>query len=55
MPLTVEKVSRDVRGMFKRLKRLEAPDGTVLLVGYHCLNRKKVVTYVYIRVAQRVG
>ena len=55
MPLAVEKVSRDICGMFKRLKCFEAPDGKVLLLESHCLDWKRVVTYVYIRVAQRVG
>ena len=41
--------------MFKRLKHFEVPDDTVLLVKFHRLGWQKVVTYVYIRVAQRVG
>ena len=51
MPLTIKTVSRDVRGILKRLRRFEAPDGTVLLVNFHCLDWNKVVMYVHTRVA----
>ena len=44
MPLMIEKFLQDVGGMFKRLKRFEAPDSTMLLVGFLCLDWKKVVT-----------
>ena len=51
----IEKVSQGVRGMFKRLKHFEAPDGTVLSIGFHSLDWRKGVTYVYIWFAQWGG
>ena len=42
MPLTIGKVSRDVRGMFERLKHFEGSDGTVVLVRCLCLDWRKV-------------
>ena len=54
MPLRIGEVSRDIREMFEVLKVFEAPDGAALLVEY-LPDWRKVVTYVYLWVAQRVG
>ena len=48
MPLSVEKVSQGVRGMFERSKHFEAPNSTVLLVGFYSLDWRKGIPYVYI-------